>query len=110
MPRGGHGPAPPPIYSKVSILLAMRTSHRLLLRLLHDPSYDFEEVEVVYLDRGAPEDRSTVKGGEIRAIEKGHFIVCVRGKETFIPLHRLLEIRYQGRRMWARAEGGVVRG
>ncbi|MBP2145056.1 uncharacterized protein (UPF0248 family) [Methanofollis sp. W23] len=88
----------------------MRTSHRLLLRLLHDPSYDFDEVEVAYLDRGAPEDRSTVRGSEIRAIERGHFIVCVRGKETFIPLHRLLEIRYQGRLMWARAERRVVRG
>ncbi|QYZ77920.1 DUF504 domain-containing protein [Methanofollis formosanus] len=86
----------------------MRTSHKLLLRLLHDPDYDFDEVEVAYLDRGAPADRSTVRGREIRAIEGGHFIVCPEGEEKYIPIHRLLEIRYRGRRLWARAVGGVM--
>jgi uncharacterized protein (UPF0248 family) len=86
----------------------MRTSHTLLLRLLHDPAYDFHEVEVTYLDRGAPGDRSAVRGSEIKAIEGGHFIVCTGGKETFIPVHRILEIRYQGRRLWERATGGMV--
>jgi ferrous iron transport protein B len=46
----------------------MRTSRRLLLRFYHDPGYDFSQVEIEYVDRGAPDDRSKVQGDRIVAL------------------------------------------
>ena len=78
----------------------MRTSHALLLRLIHDPQYDLSKARVEYLDRGAPGDRSTFSGEEIIRIEQG--IIEIRsGLETkFIPIHRIRRISYQGETLW----------
>jgi uncharacterized protein (UPF0248 family) len=80
----------------------MRTSHRLLLRFLHDPAYDFAAVEVVYIDRGAPGDRSRIGGREIAAIEGAHMVVETDRGPKYIPFHRVLRILYQGEVAWER--------
>ncbi|MFZ2472492.1 MAG: hypothetical protein WAW52_11190 [Methanothrix sp.] len=49
----------------------MRNSHALLLRLRHDPNFDFRKAEVEFVDRGAPGDRSAVRGGKIIRLEQG---------------------------------------
>ena len=49
----------------------MRTSHALLLRLRHDPQFEFCRRSVEYLDRGAPGDRSVVQGDQILRLEHG---------------------------------------
>lgn len=82
----------------------MRTSHRIILRLFHDPAYDFAAVSVVFIDRGAPGDRSEVSGREITAIEGAHMIVETDRGEKYIPFHRVLRILYQGEVVWEREE------
>jgi uncharacterized protein (UPF0248 family) len=84
----------------------MRTSHRLLLRLLHDPAYDFAAVAVVFIDRGAPGDRSQVGGREIAAIEGAHMVVETDRGQKYIPFHRVIRILYRGEVIWERDGAG----
>lgn len=78
----------------------MRTSHAILLRLYHDPQYDFSRVSVEYVNRGAPGDRSVVQGDRILKLEQGGMeIESVLGA-VFIPYHRIRRITYDGKIMW----------
>jgi hypothetical protein len=78
----------------------MRTSHALLLRLYHDPRYDFGKVSVDYINRGAPGDRSTVIGERISRLEAGGMEIESAAGKTYIPYHRVLLILYEGLPMW----------
>ncbi|MBN1167217.1 MAG: DUF504 domain-containing protein [Methanospirillaceae archaeon] len=83
----------------------MRTSHTLLLRLWHDPSFTFSLVEVTYCNRGAPGDETTVAGTDISGLLAEYFTILRSGQEVCIPYHRLRRICYQGRTLWSREEG-----
>jgi len=78
----------------------MRTSHALLLRLLHDPQYEFGRVSVEYVDRGAPGDVSRVQGDRIIRLEQGFMEIESEMKTKFIPMHRIRRISYDGKIMW----------
>lgn len=78
----------------------MRTSHTILLRLRHDPQYDFSKASVEYVNRGAPGDRSTVQGDRILKLEQGGMEIESEKGTTFIPYHRVRRIDYDGRTMW----------
>jgi len=80
----------------------MRTSHALLLRLWHDPAFDFMHVTVEYVNRGAPDDRSSVKGGSIVNLDRYYFEVASDPEDTPIPYHRILRILYKGIPVWER--------
>ncbi|WP_298669773.1 DUF504 domain-containing protein [uncultured Methanofollis sp.] len=80
----------------------MRTSHRLLLRFLHDPAYDFSAVAVVFIDRGAPGDCSRVCGRDIAAIEGAHMVVETDRGQKYIPFHRVLRVLYRDEVVWER--------
>ncbi|MCX6696625.1 MAG: hypothetical protein NTV84_03545 [Methanoregula sp.] len=43
----------------------MLSSHKLLQQYWHDDRYDIGNVQVWYIDRGAPNDRSSVRGPDI---------------------------------------------
>ena len=81
-------------------ILAMRTSHALLLRLYHDSQYDFNKVSVDYINRGAPGDRSTVSGERIHRLGAGGMEIKSEAGETYIPYHRILLILYEGLPIW----------
>jgi len=81
-------------------ILAMRTSHALLLRLYHDPQYDFNKVSVDYINRGAPKDRSTVNGERIRRLEAGGMEIESAAGKIYIPYHRVLLILYERLPIW----------
>lgn len=88
----------------------MRTSHKILLRLLHDPAFDIAHASVTYTDRGAPGDRTTVDGSSILALDREYFEVTspVPGGRTPIPYHRIKEIRYRDRVIWDRYHGEML--
>jgi uncharacterized protein (UPF0248 family) len=71
-----------------------------MLRLRHDPGYDFVRAEVEYVNRGAPGDRSTVKGEQILSLEQGGMQIESEVGSTFIPYHRIRRISYDGQVMW----------
>ena len=78
----------------------MRTSHALLLRLMHDPQYDLSKAEIEYLDRGAPGDISAVKGNDIISLKSGVMEIRSDLLTKFIPIHRIRRISYQGEMLW----------
>ncbi len=78
----------------------MRTSHSILLRLYHDPQYEFGKVSVEYVDRGAPGDRSTATGESIKNLDQGGMEIESDMKTKFIPYHRIRRISYGGKTMW----------
>jgi hypothetical protein len=78
----------------------MRTSRALLLRLRHDPQFEFDRASVEYIDRGAPGDRSTVQGDCILSLEQGGMEIESEKKTKFIPFHRIRRISYDGKNLW----------
>jgi len=85
---------------------SMRKSRELLLRLYHDPEYRFADVEICYINRGAPGDMSCIRGERI--IRLNPYYIEIESKEgtTPIPYHRLIGIRYEGRNVWERGRPG----
>lgn len=83
---------------------SMRTSHALLLRLLHDPRFDFARTAVQYVDRGAPGDMSEVEGDRIIRLDTGWMEIVSDAKTKFIPYHRIRCIFYDGAVMWKKSE------
>jgi uncharacterized protein (UPF0248 family) len=82
----------------------MRTSHVILLRLYHDPQYDFGKVNIDYINRGAPGDRSSISGDRIHSLESGGMEIESAIGTTFIPYHRILRILHEGNLIWERGK------
>ena len=80
----------------------MRTSHTLLLKYFYDPRYSFAHVEVCYIDRGAPNDRSCVSGEHIVHLDAYYFERESPFGTTAIPYHRITRILYDGEPVWTR--------
>jgi uncharacterized protein (UPF0248 family) len=81
----------------------MRTSRALILRLYHDPEYDFGKACVDYVDRGAPGDRSTAQGSQIRSLQQGGMEIQSGVETKFIPYHRIRRISYDGKMLWEKS-------
>ena len=56
--------------------------------------------EIVFIHRGAKEGRKTIPGRKITDIKRSHFYYRDDDRETFIPNHRVLEIRMEGKVIW----------
>lgn len=82
----------------------MRTSHKLLLRLYHDPSYDFSSVRVEYVNRGAPGDCSEIQGDWIDTLNSWYMEVNTGDRVTHIPYHRIIRIFYGDKVAWKRGD------
>ncbi len=74
----------------------MLTSHKLLQQYWHDDRYDTGKVQVWYIDRGAPNDRSSVRGPDISLDPYYMEIRTADGKKP-VPYHRILLITYEGK-------------
>ena len=78
----------------------MLTSHELLLKYWHDARFDFQDVLICYVDRGALGDRSCVFGSDIRALESYCFTISSGKDAKYIPYHRIRRILYAGDPVW----------
>jgi uncharacterized protein (UPF0248 family) len=56
--------------------------------------------EIVFIHRGAANDRKTISGDKITSLKRSHFYYKDNDHETHIPNHRVLEIRLEGRILW----------
>jgi len=63
-----------------------------------------EDCEIIILHRGAPGDKKLIPGKSVTEVKKSYFYYrnCKDGRETYIPLHRVLEIRLKGKVLWKR--------
>ena len=57
-----------------------------------------DRAEIVILHRGAPDDRKTISGKEIIELGRDRFLT----QDSCIPLHRVLEVRLEGKTLWRR--------
>ncbi len=73
---------------------------RFLDELRWHPFKSLSGVEIIYLHRGAPEDRLSVRAEKVLAFEKSFFVIERDNKETRIPYHRIREIRRGGELLW----------
>ena len=63
----------------------------------------FEKAEIIIRHRGAPGNVLLISGNSVTEIKRHHFMYMnERGEETFIPLHRILEVRLKGKVLWKR--------
>jgi len=60
--------------------------------------FDFDQLEVVYLHRGAPDDLKKIYGREI--VHIGTSFLSLKGAE--IPYHRIIKISYKEKVLFER--------
>ncbi|HNS83172.1 MAG TPA: DUF504 domain-containing protein [Methanolinea sp.] len=80
----------------------MRKSREILLRCYHDPAFVFSNVQVCYIDRGAPGNESCVPGERIHALDSQYMEIGEGPESSPIPYHRITRIMYQGEVLWER--------
>jgi len=71
-----------------------------LNKIKWDGRMDFDQLEVVYLHRGAPDDLKKIYGREIANIGKSFLSLKAEGAE--IPHHRIVKILYEGEVLFER--------
>jgi uncharacterized protein (UPF0248 family) len=79
---------------------------------------ELDKAEIVIIHRGAPGDSKIIPGGLVTHVKRSHLIyrgnnitgalsAKTTGKEAerqvTIPLHRVLEVRLDGKKIWKRA-------
>jgi uncharacterized protein (UPF0248 family) len=75
----------------------MKYIREILNKFKWHPNYEFSRVQVIYIDRLSENKENFVFGDEIEEI--GHkFLFLKHGK--MIPLHRIIEIQYNGETVW----------
>ena len=63
-----------------------------LNRLKWDSAESLEEAVITYVNRGAPDDVTIIRGSEILELEKWCFVT----RDASIPYHRVVRIEYRG--------------
>jgi uncharacterized protein (UPF0248 family) len=63
---------------------------------------ELDKAEIVFVHRGARDDRKSISGSKVISIKRSHFYFKDNDHETFIPNHRVLEIRKEGKVIWKR--------
>ncbi len=61
------------------------------------------DCRIIILHRGAPGDRKVIEGGQVTEVKRSYFMY-ENDKEVFIPLHRVLEIKLEGKTLWKREQ------
>lgn len=61
-----------------------------------------ERCSVLFVHRGAPGDRKAISGRQITEIKRSYLHYKDGRGETFIPLHRVVEIKMDGETVWKR--------
>jgi len=60
--------------------------------------------EIIILHRGAPGDMKVISGSKVTEVKKSYFMYEDEGRETFIPLHRVIEVRSGGKKIWEKKQ------
>ncbi len=71
----------------------IKLARNVLCELLWHPEKSLADARITYIHRGAPGDRITINGADILRLDQGHFIIKRRNRETWIPYHRITEIK-----------------
>ncbi len=73
--------------------------HRVLSQLEWGEGIDPHQLEYLVVDRGAPDDRRVLSYPEVTGRDRSYLHLSGGGR---VPYHRVLEVRMEGRVLWAR--------
>jgi uncharacterized protein (UPF0248 family) len=76
----------------------MVTAREKLNELKWREEFDFTEVQVVYIHRGAPNDVMFIGGNDIISLDRSF----MQTTEAYIPYHRIIQVQYKGEIIWKR--------
>jgi len=76
----------------------------ILNKIKWDERMDFEQLEVVYLHRGAPNDLKRISGREIVHIGTSFLSLSLKEEGAEIPHHRIVKILYKGEVLFERGK------
>lgn len=65
----------------------------LLIRMLMDPNLRAGDYTISYTSRGSERNRDEVRGSDLVKVYLRGFEVSHNGKITYIPFHRVLEVK-----------------
>ena len=65
-------------------------------------THQLQESEITILHRGGKDNRKVIHGKDITEVKKSYFLYQKGGKETFIPNHRIVEIKRKNKIVWER--------
>jgi uncharacterized protein (UPF0248 family) len=85
----------------------MRKSREILLKYRYDARYLFSDLEVCYIDRGAPGNITCICGDKVEELGPYGLELFSPYGTTTIPYHRVAKIRYQGAVIWERGRPKV---
>jgi uncharacterized protein (UPF0248 family) len=74
---------------------------RVLGRLLWEGR--LENAGILIIHRGAPGDIKEIAGSSITEVKRSYVTVRGSPQDTVIPLHRIVEVRVDGKQVWKRA-------
>lgn len=63
---------------------------------------NLKECSITILHRGAPNDMKMISGERVTELKKSHFTYESSGRESSIPLHRVLEVKIGKDVLWRR--------
>ncbi len=75
-------------------------SRRILNELIWHPKKSLEDVDVVYVHRGALDDRMKIRALDIVDLGKSFFVIKIGSRDTHIPYHRIVETRRVDEILW----------
>jgi uncharacterized protein (UPF0248 family) len=78
----------------------MRKSREILLKYRYDTRYLFTDLEVCYVDRGAPGNVTCIGGDRIEELGPYGLELFSPHGTTTIPYHRVVKISYLGHLVW----------
>ncbi len=67
-----------------------------------------EDFAIIFIHRGAPEDRKTILFSSIVKVGRSWFTYRSNGGETLIPFHRILEVKNikTDKSLWRKSSSG----
>ncbi len=80
--------------------IIFKIAKKILNELIWHPKKSLENVEVVYVHRGAPDDRMKIRALDIIDLGKSFFVIKIGSRDTHIPYHQISEIRRVGETLW----------
>ncbi len=67
------------------------------------------KTEIIIIHRGAPENKKTIPGRSVTEVKKSYLVyVTDVDEETTVPLHRIMEVRFDGKIVWKRVRKAYV--
>lgn len=88
--------------SKKDLFLINNIIIKMVFQTLNELKWkgSLDRCEVVFIHRGAKDNRKTISGKRITEVKKSHFYYSDDNRETYIPNHRVLEIKLEGTVIW----------